>query len=102
MKVLTQAILKFGEVYQRVESLKLQQTMEMEKQRLGFTRELEKQRMQFFMKSQMELSQLRRRLQPSGVGGGCSGGVSSNNYLHHSRRGHQHSAENGNNNFING
>ncbi|KAL0912583.1 hypothetical protein M5K25_018565 [Dendrobium thyrsiflorum] len=102
MKVLTQAILKFGEVYQRVESLKLQQTMEMEKQRLGFARELEMQRMQFFMTSQMELSQIRRHLPPSGVGGGGSGGGSSNNYLHHSRRGHQQSAGNGNNNVING
>ncbi|KAK8934896.1 hypothetical protein KSP39_PZI015105 [Platanthera zijinensis] len=40
MRELTRAILKFGEVYHKVESSKLQQAMEMEKQRMGFAREL--------------------------------------------------------------
>lgn len=88
VRELTRAILKFGEVYHKVESSKLQQAMEMEKQRMGFARELEMQRMQFFMKTQMELSQLRPRRTFSGGGGG--GGGSSNNYHHHSRRHHHH------------
>ncbi|KAK8947823.1 hypothetical protein KSP40_PGU015585 [Platanthera guangdongensis] len=91
MRELTRAILKFGEVYHKVESSKLQQAMEMEKQRMGFARELEMQRMQFFMKTQMELSQLRPRLLfRGGGGGGGGGGGSSNNYHHHSRRHHHH------------
>ncbi|RWW63970.1 hypothetical protein BHE74_00028824 [Ensete ventricosum] len=59
LRELAQAILKFGEVYERVESSKLRQAMGMEKQRMEFTRELELQRMEFLMKTQMELSQLR-------------------------------------------
>ncbi|XP_020599119.1 trihelix transcription factor ASIL2 [Phalaenopsis equestris] len=93
---LTRAILRFGEVYQRVESSKLQQSMEMERQRMEFSRELEEQRMHFFMKTQIELSQLKRHFRPSsGSGGG------SNNHHRH-RHGQQASANrnnNGNQNF---
>lgn len=60
MKELTQAILKFGEAYEQAETSKLQQVVEMEKQRMKFAKELELQRMQFFMKTQVELSQLRQ------------------------------------------
>ncbi|KAH7547037.1 hypothetical protein FEM48_Zijuj01G0264500 [Ziziphus jujuba var. spinosa] len=59
MKELTQAILKFGEAYEQAESSKLQQVVEMEKQRMKFAKELELQRMQFFMKTQLEISQLK-------------------------------------------
>ncbi|KAJ8471740.1 hypothetical protein OPV22_026083 [Ensete ventricosum] len=59
LRELTRAILRFGEVYERVESSKLRQAMEMEKQRMEFTRELESQRLEFLMKTQMELSQLK-------------------------------------------
>ncbi|KAG8656555.1 trihelix transcription factor ASIL2 [Manihot esculenta] len=59
IRMLTQAILKFGEVYEQAESMKLQQVMEMEKTRMKFAKELELQRMQFFMKTQMEISQLK-------------------------------------------
>ncbi|KAA8541601.1 hypothetical protein F0562_022753 [Nyssa sinensis] len=58
---LTRAILKFGEAYEQAESSKLQQLVEMEKQRMKFAKELELQRMQFFMKTQLELSQLKHR-----------------------------------------
>nr|XP_010917433.1 trihelix transcription factor ASIL2 [Elaeis guineensis] len=61
LQELTEAILRFAKVYERVESSKLQQAMEMEKQRMAFARELEVQRMQFFMKTQMELTQLKSR-----------------------------------------
>ncbi|PON93477.1 Trihelix transcription factor [Trema orientale] len=59
VKELTQAILKFGEAYEHAESSKLQQVVEMEKQRMKFAKELELQRMQFFMKTQLEITQLK-------------------------------------------
>ncbi|CAK9179839.1 unnamed protein product [Ilex paraguariensis] len=61
VRELTRAILKFGEAYEHAESSKLQQLVEMEKQRMKFAKELELQRMQFFMKTQLELSQLKHR-----------------------------------------
>ncbi|KAL0917534.1 hypothetical protein M5K25_012600 [Dendrobium thyrsiflorum] len=84
MRELTRAILRFAEVYQRVESSKLQQSMEMERQRMEFSRELEEQRMHFFMKTQIELSQLKRHRRPSSGSGGGGG----NNH-HRRRHGHQ-------------
>ncbi|XP_051147616.1 trihelix transcription factor ASIL2-like [Andrographis paniculata] len=59
MRELTCAILKFGEVYEQAETAKLQQLVEIEKQRMKFAKELELQRMQYFMKTQLELSQLK-------------------------------------------
>ncbi|KAK1358541.1 trihelix transcription factor ASIL2 [Heracleum sosnowskyi] len=61
VRELTRAILKFGEAYEHAETSKLQQLVEMEKQRMKFAKELELQRMQFFMKTQLEISQLKRR-----------------------------------------
>ncbi|CAN4089137.1 unnamed protein product [Withania somnifera] len=61
MRKLTRAILKFGEAYEQTESAKLQQMVEMEKQRMKFSKEMELQRMQFFMNTQLELSQLKHR-----------------------------------------
>ncbi|PIN23884.1 Transcription factor GT-2 [Handroanthus impetiginosus] len=61
MRELTRAILKFGEAYEQAETAKLQQLVELEKQRMKFTKELELQRMQYFMKTQLELSQLKSR-----------------------------------------
>lgn len=81
VKELTRAILKFGETYEHAESSKLQQLVEMEKQRLKFAKELELQRMQFFMKTQLELSQLKQHRR---VG---------NNSNHH----HNHHGNNNNN-----
>lgn len=59
VRELTQAILKFGDAYEQAETSKLQQVVEMEKQRMKFAKDLELQRMQFFMKTQMEISQLK-------------------------------------------
>ncbi|KAF2323656.1 hypothetical protein GH714_036492 [Hevea brasiliensis] len=70
--MLTRAILKFGEAYEQAESVKLQQVVEMEKTRMKFAKELELQRMQFFMKTQMEISQLKR---------GRRGGNGSNHHI---------------------
>ncbi|XP_021823529.1 trihelix transcription factor ASIL2 [Prunus avium] len=59
VRELTRAIMKFGEAYEHAETAKLQQVVEMEKQRMKFAKELELQRMQFFMKTQVEISQLK-------------------------------------------
>ncbi|XP_068335556.1 trihelix transcription factor ASIL2-like [Pyrus communis] len=71
MRELTRAILKFGEAYEHAETAKLQQVVEMEKQRMKFAKELELQRLQFFMKTQVEISQLKSGSgRKSGVNGG--------------------------------
>ncbi|CDO97813.1 unnamed protein product [Coffea canephora] len=75
VRELTRAILKFGEAYEQAESSKLQQLVDMEKQRMKFAKELELQRMQFFMKTQLELSQLKTS---------SSRRVGNNNHHHHS------------------
>ncbi|KAL8122736.1 trihelix transcription factor ASIL2-like [Apium graveolens] len=72
VRELTRAILKFGEAYEHAETSKLQQLVEMEKQRMKFAKELELQRMQFFMKTQLEISHLKRRRD--------GGGNTSNNH----------------------
>nr|GMC75498.1 trihelix transcription factor ASIL2 [Ipomoea batatas] len=46
VRELTRAILKFGEAYEQAENAKLQQMVEMEKQRMKFAKELELQKMQ--------------------------------------------------------
>ncbi|KAL3835357.1 hypothetical protein ACJIZ3_010093 [Penstemon smallii] len=61
MREVTRAVLKFGEAYEQAEIAKLQQLVEMEKQRMKFAKDLELQRMQLFMKTQLELSQLKHR-----------------------------------------
>ncbi|ERN05527.1 trihelix transcription factor ASIL2 [Amborella trichopoda] len=60
LRELTRAIVKFGEVYERVEGLKLQQMVEMERQRMGLVKDLELQRMHLFAKAQVELEQMKR------------------------------------------
>lgn len=58
---LTRAIMRFGEAYEQTENAKLQQVVEMEKERMKFLKELEMQRMQFFVKTQLEISQLKQQ-----------------------------------------
>ncbi|URE13510.1 hypothetical protein MUK42_07563 [Musa troglodytarum] len=102
LRELTRAILRFGEVYERVESSKLRQAMEMEKQRMEFTRELELQRLEFLMKTQMELSQLKshrhhgsssnsRKKRMDDAGGGS-------NHHHHHDTNNNNSINNSDNN----
>ncbi|XP_075667952.1 trihelix transcription factor ENAP1 isoform X1 [Castanea sativa] len=59
-KELARAILKFGEIYERIESSKQQQMMELEKQRMEFTKDLEFQRMNMFMDAQLEIEKSKR------------------------------------------
>ncbi|MED6205075.1 hypothetical protein PIB30_014763 [Stylosanthes scabra] len=81
VRELTQAILKFGEAYEQAESSKLQQVVEMEKQRMKFAKDLELQRMQFFMKTQLEISQL--KLGRKGSNNNAGNHHSSNTNNHH-------------------
>lgn len=83
IRMLTQAMLKFGEAYEQAETAKLQQVVEMEKTRMKFAKELELQRMQFFMQTQMEISQLKN---------GRKGGNASGNHHHHHH--HHHTGNN--------
>ncbi|XAR71910.1 hypothetical protein NMG60_11018363 [Bertholletia excelsa] len=59
-KELARAILRFGEIYERIESSKQQQIMELEKQRMEFTKDLEFQRMNMFVEAQLELEKMKR------------------------------------------
>ncbi|CAH8339521.1 unnamed protein product [Eruca vesicaria subsp. sativa] len=65
---LARAILKLGEVYERMESAKQGMMIELEKQRMEVAKELELQRMNMLMDMQMELekSKLRKRKAASG------------------------------------
>ncbi|XP_023514686.1 trihelix transcription factor ASIL2-like [Cucurbita pepo subsp. pepo] len=82
---LTEAILKFGEAYEQAESSKLQQVVEMEKQRMKFAKDLELQRMQFFMKTQLEISQLKHGRRVVAAGNHhCSNNNNNNNNNNHS------------------
>lgn len=78
LRELAQAIRRFGEAYERVETAKLEQTVEMERQRLDFARELESQRVQFFLNTQMELSQAKNHTSPAAAAASpaTAGGIS--------------------------
>ncbi|PIA32418.1 hypothetical protein AQUCO_04500192v1 [Aquilegia coerulea] len=65
---IAKAIVKFGEVYERIESSKQQQIMELERQRMEFTKDLEFQRMQMFMEAQLELEKTKRPKYAPGAG----------------------------------
>ncbi|XP_057980132.1 trihelix transcription factor ENAP1-like isoform X2 [Malania oleifera] len=57
---LARAILKFGEIYERIECSKQEQMMQLERQRMEFTKDLEFQRMNMFMEAQLELEKIKR------------------------------------------
>jgi hypothetical protein len=59
MGKLTQAILRFGEAYEKMESAKIMQVVNMERQRMKIVRELEMQTLHFFTKTQLEISQMK-------------------------------------------
>ncbi|XP_068668345.1 trihelix transcription factor ENAP2-like [Aristolochia californica] len=65
---LARAVVKFGEIYERIESAKQQQMMDLESQRMEFTKDLEFQRMQMFMEAQLELEKMKRPKYNSGSG----------------------------------
>ncbi|KAG9446821.1 hypothetical protein H6P81_012949 [Aristolochia fimbriata] len=57
---LAQAIVRFGEIYERVEEAKQAQMIELEKQRMEFAKMLECERMQLFMDSQLQIEKIKR------------------------------------------
>ncbi|KAH8512680.1 hypothetical protein Peur_056535 [Populus x canadensis] len=93
IRMLTQAMVKFGEAYEQAESAKLQQVVEMEKTRMEFVKELELQRMQFFMQTQMGISQLKNARR--------GGNATSNHYHHQYHRHHTGNNINASNNVNN-
>ncbi|KAK3024746.1 hypothetical protein RJ639_043689 [Escallonia herrerae] len=56
---LAEAIRRFGEIYERVETAKQRQMVEIEKQRMHFTKDLECHRMKLFVESQVQLEKIR-------------------------------------------
>ncbi|KAL8161039.1 hypothetical protein V2J09_012528 [Rumex salicifolius] len=66
---LAKAILKFGEIYERIESSKQRQLVELERQRMEFTKELEFQRMNMLMEAQLEIEKVKRSKNASNSGG---------------------------------
>ncbi|MCL7035515.1 hypothetical protein MKW94_030184 [Papaver nudicaule] len=65
-KELAKAITKFGETYERIESLKQQQMMALERQKMELTKELEFQRMKMFMDTQFDIAKKKRPRYSSG------------------------------------
>ncbi|XP_057450847.1 trihelix transcription factor ENAP2-like isoform X2 [Lotus japonicus] len=57
---LAHAIVRFGDMYERVEEMKQRQMVELEKQRMQFAKDLEYQRMQLFMETQVQLQKIKR------------------------------------------
>ncbi|GAV84075.1 Myb_DNA-bind_4 domain-containing protein [Cephalotus follicularis] len=55
---LAEAIERLGDIYERVESKKQKQMVDLEKQRMQFAKELECQRMQLFMETQLQLQKI--------------------------------------------
>lgn len=64
----SRAILKFGEIYERIESEKQKQMMELEKERLEFIKDVECERMNMFMGAQLEIQKSKRKNRPASSG----------------------------------
>ncbi|XP_021652821.2 trihelix transcription factor ENAP1 isoform X2 [Hevea brasiliensis] len=60
IKRLARAIERFGEVYERVESEKLRQMLDLEKQRMKFAKDLEMERMRIFTETQIQLEKIKK------------------------------------------
>lgn len=56
---LVRAIYQFGEVYEKMESLKVQQLVYLEKKQMELTRDLELERMQLFVQTQLEIAKMK-------------------------------------------
>ncbi|XP_058184747.1 trihelix transcription factor ENAP1-like [Rhododendron vialii] len=57
--LLADSVKKFGEIYEKIESSKRQQMMELEKMRVDFQRELEVQKKQILERAQAEIAKIR-------------------------------------------
>ncbi|KAF8115182.1 hypothetical protein N665_0029s0028 [Sinapis alba] len=67
-KELARAILKLGEVYERIEGRKQKMMVELEKQRMEVVKEIELQRMNMLMEMQLELEKSKNRKRGDGSG----------------------------------
>nr|GEY03852.1 hypothetical protein [Tanacetum cinerariifolium] len=59
---LGKAIVRFAEVYERIENLKWDEVVKMEKERLEFVKEIEFGRVKMLMETQLEIEKIRRRM----------------------------------------
>ncbi|KAF2303892.1 hypothetical protein GH714_024144 [Hevea brasiliensis] len=59
LKVLADSVQKFGEIYEKIESSKREQMMELERMRVEFQRELELQKKQILERAQAEIAKIR-------------------------------------------
>ncbi|KAJ0044779.1 hypothetical protein Pint_06551 [Pistacia integerrima] len=66
---LARAILKFGEIYEKIESEKQKQMMELEKERMKVIKDIECERMNIFMGSQLEIQKLKQQNRPASSSG---------------------------------
>ncbi|KAF5731391.1 hypothetical protein HS088_TW18G00068 [Tripterygium wilfordii] len=64
---LAEAIEKLGDMYERVESEKQRQMIELEKHRMLFAKELEVHRMQLFVDAQVQFQKIKRHKRDNGV-----------------------------------
>ncbi|PIA34054.1 hypothetical protein AQUCO_03900151v1 [Aquilegia coerulea] len=60
MRELAKAIMRFGEVYEKVEGEKQMQIIELEKQRMEFIKSMEFERMQLFMDTLVQVEKIKR------------------------------------------
>ncbi|KAG6493010.1 hypothetical protein ZIOFF_047983 [Zingiber officinale] len=73
IRELAKAIMKFAEIYERVEESKQRQMIELEKQRMEFAKALEFQKMQIVVDSQVQLAKIKRaKRSDTGKGLFCS------------------------------
>ncbi|CAL9145769.1 unnamed protein product [Musa hybrid cultivar] len=63
IRELARAIVRFAEIYERVEEAKQRQMMELEEQRMDFVKALELQKMEIIVDSQVQLAKIKRSRQ---------------------------------------
>ncbi|TXG61368.1 hypothetical protein EZV62_012731 [Acer yangbiense] len=59
MRMLADSVTKFGEIYEKIESSKREQMMELERMRVDFHRELELQKKEMLERTQVEIAKIR-------------------------------------------
>ncbi|KAL6848658.1 hypothetical protein ACP4OV_021241 [Aristida adscensionis] len=75
IKELARAIEAFAEMYERVESAKQKQALEMERQRIDFLKQLEIKRMENFVDAHVKLARAKRTKKNSGAAADGAGAV---------------------------
>ncbi|XP_047319956.1 trihelix transcription factor ASIL1 [Impatiens glandulifera] len=65
-RLLADSIQKFGDIYEKIESSKRQQMVELEKMRMDFQRDLEAQKKQILERAQAEIANIRQQQEEDG------------------------------------